>query len=225
MCLFWVESVHFPQLAVNPRSSSLDSDYRNLTFSDVDRAAQVISQAFVDDPLTSFMFPNKATRVKTLHTFSRIYSEINIRNGRGHGVGEPVLGVAFWKFPTQEDLSISVKSVVKFLPLLFSMYPIGYWRARAILSRIETLHKKYAAEPHFYLDNLAVLPSARGRGLASKLIRPILEMADAHKSVAYTDTVTQANVPLYEHFGFQCVEASPVNGTGITVYALRKTAL
>ena len=203
----------------------MNSDYRILSLSDVDAAAQVVSQAFVDDPLTSFMFPTKSTRLKTLHTFSRIYGEINIRNGRGYGVGDPLQGVAFWKFPTQEDVSISVQSLVKFLPLLFSMYPIGHWRARTILSRIETLHQKHGAEPHFYLDNLAVLPSARGQGLASKLIRPILEMADAHKSVAYTDTVTQANVPLYEHFDFQCVEASPVNGTGITVYSLRKTAL
>ena len=203
----------------------MNSDFRILSLSDVDAAAQVVSQAFVDDPLTSFMFPTKSTRVKTLHTFSRIYGEINIRNGRGYGVGEPLQGVAFWKFPTQEDVSISVQSLVKFLPLLFSMYPIGHLRARGILSRIETLHQKHAAEPHFYLDNLAVLPSARGQGLASKLIRPILEMADTQKSVAYTDTVTESNVPLYEHFGFQCVEASPVNGTGITVYSMRKTAL
>ena len=203
----------------------MNSDYRILSLSDVDAAAQVVSQAFVDDPLTTFMFPTKSTRVKTLHTFSRIYGEINIRNGRGYGVGEPLQGVAFWKFPTQEDVSISVKSVVKFLPLLFSMYPIGYWRARVILSRIETLHEKYAAEPHFYLDNLAVLPATRGQGLASKLIRPILEMADVQTSVAYTDTVTESNVPLYEHFGFRCVEASPVDGTGITVYALRRPSI
>ena len=202
----------------------MNSDDRILSLSDVDAAAQVVSQAFVDDPLTSFMFPTKSTRVKTLHMFSRIYGEINIRNGRGYGVGEPLQGVAFWTFPTQEDVSINVKSLGKFLPLLFSMYPIGYWRGRAILGRIEKLHKKHAAEPHFYLDNLAVLPSARGQGLASKLIRPILEIADAHKSVAYTDTVTPANVPLYEHFRFQCVEASPVDGTGITVYALRRNS-
>ena len=202
----------------------MNSDYRVLSLSDVDATARVVSEAFVDDPLTSFMFPTKSTRVRTLHTFSRIYGEINIRNGRGYGVGEPVRGVAFWNFPTHEDVSISIKSLGKFLPLVFSMYPIGYWRARAILSRIDALHKKHAAEPHFYLDNLAVLPSARGRGLASKLIRPILEMADAEKAAAYTDTVTESNVPLYEHFGFQCVEASPVSGTGITVYALRRNS-
>lgn len=200
----------------------MNPDYRKLTLSDADAAARVISQAFVDDPLISFMLPIKATRVKTLYKFFVVYGEINIKNGRGYGVGEPLQGVAFWKFPTQENLSVSVKSLGKFLSLLLTMYPIGYFRARAILDRLETLHNKYAAQPHFYLDNLAVLPSARGQGLASKLIRPMLVMADAQKSMAYTDTVTESNVPLYEHFGFQCVETSPVGNTGITVYALRR---
>ena len=84
------------------------------------------------------------------------------------------------------------------------------------------MHKKYADEPHFYLDYIGVLASARGKGLSSKLIRPFLEMADSQKVIAYTETVTPSNVPLYEHFGFQCMEESPVVGTGITIYALRR---
>ena len=67
-----------------------------------------------------------------------------------------------------------------------------------------------------------MLASARGEGLSSKLIHPFLEMADSQKVSAYTDTVTKSNVPLYEHFGFQCVEERLIAGTGITVYALRR---
>ena len=54
-----------------------------------------------------------------------------------------------------------------------------------------------------------MLPSARGQGLSSRLIRPFLEMAD---------TLTRSNVGLYKHFGFQCVEESPVPGTELTVW-------
>ena len=197
-------------------------EHRLLNLADIEPAAQVIAQAFVDDPLISFMLPIKATRVKTLVKFFRVYGEISIKNKRSFGVGEPLQGVAYWKFPEQDSMTISVKSLGKFLPLFFTMYPIGYFRAKAILNQIETLHNKYADEPHFYLDNLGLLASARGKGLSSKLIRPFLEMADSQKVSAYTDTVTKANIPLYEHFGFQCMEASPVAGTGITVYALRR---
>jgi len=47
-------------------------------------------------------------------------------------------------------------------------------------------------------------------------------MADTQRTIVYTDTVTSSNVALYEHFGFQCGEQSPVSGTGLTVFALRR---
>ena len=199
-----------------------NSEYRQLTVADADEAAQVVAHAYVDDPLISYMLPLKATRIKTTYKFMRAYGEINVKNQRGFGIGEPLQGVAFWKFPDQEFMSISVKTLGKFLPLLFTMYPIGYFRAKTVMDRIDHLHEKHVKEPHFYLDNLAVLPSARGMGLASKLIRPFLQMADERKVIVFTDTVTKSNVSLYEHFGFECVEASPVAKTGITVYALKR---
>ena len=201
-----------------------ESETRLLTLADVEAAAQVIAQAFQDDPLIKFMLPLRSSRVRTLVKFFRPYGEINIRNGRGYGVGQPLQGVAYWEAPGQESMSVSLRSLGKFLPLLFTMYPIGYFRARAVLEKTEALHKEYASEPHYYLDNLGVLPSAQGKGYSSKLLRPILELADAQRVIAYTDTLSPANVPFYEHFGFQLVEASAIAGTGITVFALRRPA-
>jgi ribosomal protein S18 acetylase RimI-like enzyme len=169
------------------------------------------------------MLPFKRTRAKTLYKFFRAYSEINIQNKRGYGSGEPLQGVAFWNFPDQGDVSVRVKSMTIFLPLLFTFYPIGMLRAGEILRQIDTMHQKYAAEPHYYLDNLAILPASQGKGISSKLIRPILEKADAEKVIAYTDTVTRSNVAIYEHFGFRCVEEKVVENTGITVWALRRS--
>ena len=200
-----------------------NSDYRVLTLSHVEPAADVLSQAFVEDPLCAFMLPFERTRAKTLHTFFRAYGEVNIKNQRGYGIGEPLKGVAYWKFPNQADISISVKSLSIFIPLLFTFYPIGLFRARAILQQIDALHQKHVDEAHFYLDNIGVIPSARGKGVSSKLIRPLLEKADSEKVSVYTDTVTRSNVALGEHFGFQCVEESAIAGTGITVWAMRRS--
>jgi ribosomal protein S18 acetylase RimI-like enzyme len=200
-------------------------DCRLLTLADADAAARVISQAFVDDPLCTFMLPFRRTRIKTLYKFFRPYSEVSIKNNLAYGAGEPLQGVAFWHPPNQKDISINLKALGKFLPLLFTMYPIGYVRARAILSQTDALHKKYASEPHYYLDNIGVLAFARGRGIASNLIRPFLAQADAQKTITYTDTVTPSNVPLYQHFGFRCLEQTAIPSTAITVYALLRPAL
>jgi ribosomal protein S18 acetylase RimI-like enzyme len=198
------------------------TDLRPLTLSDVEPAARVLSQAFANDPLCRYMLPFEKSRVKTLYKFFLVYGELNIKNNRGYGVGDPLQGVAYWKSPSQENLSISIKSLGKFIPLFFSLYLAGYIRGKAVTQQIDALHKKYADEPHFYLDNLGVIPSAQGQGLSSKLIRPILQMADAKKVIAYTDTVTQSNVAIYEHFGFQCMEECSVPGTGVTIWALRR---
>lgn len=201
---------------------TVDNNYRVLTAEDVEQAADVISQSFINDPLASYMLLQKRTRQRTLDKFFRAYGAVSIKNNRVYGVGDPLQGVAYWKAPNQENMSISVKSILKLVPLLFTGYPLGYIRARAILGRIDELHKKYGNEPHFYLDNIGVLPSAQGRGVASKLIRPALKMADAQKVIVYTDTVTQSNVPFYEHFGFQCVEKCSFPDAKITVWALRR---
>ena len=86
------------------------SEHRLLTLSDVEPAARVIAQAYVDDPLCAFMLPIRRTRTKTLYKFFRVMGEVSIRHQRGYGVGDPLQGVAYWKFPDQESMSISVKS-------------------------------------------------------------------------------------------------------------------
>ncbi len=202
----------------------MQGEQRLLTLADVEPAAQVIAEAFVDDPLCVFMLPRRRTRITTLYKFFRAYGEINIRHGRGYGVGTPLQAVAYWKFPEQAEVSISVKGLRNFVPLLLTRYPIGYMRAQPILKRQEALRQAYAAEPHFYLDNIGVQLSARGQGLSSRLIRPVLQRADEQRRIVYTDTFTESNVALYEHFGFHCVERATVPSLGLTVWALRRAA-
>lgn len=195
---------------------------RLLTLADVEEAAQVITLAFEDNPFIVFMYPFQRTRVKTLVKFFRIYVEQAIRHGHGYGVGSPLQGVAFWKFPEQETLSLPLKSWWKFVPLVFTVYPIGYMNARSIMRCVRALHANHAAQPHFYLDYIGVLPSARGKGFSSVLIRPFLRMADEQHVFTYLETMNKVHLTFYEHFGFHCVEQSPVHGTGITVYAFKR---
>jgi ribosomal protein S18 acetylase RimI-like enzyme len=195
---------------------------RVLELSDVEQAAEVIAHSFVDDPLCTFMLPQARTRFQTLYKFFRAYGTINIQNRRGFGVGKPLKGVAFWLEPGKADISVSLKSLRLFIPLLFTYYPLGFLRAKAIIKQTDLLHQKYAQEPHYYLDNIGVLPGEQGKGISSRLIRPFLKQADEEKVSVYTDTVTWRNVSFYEHFGFVRMEECTIGSTGITVWALRR---
>lgn len=198
------------------------SDYRLLTLADIEPAACILSQAFVDDPLTRFLMPFKGCRLRTFRSFFHAYSALSIRHQRGYGSGDPLGGVAYWKFPGQVGRSINTEYLAAFMPLLFTLYPIAFMRLRALSRKMEELRHKHAPEPHYYLDYIGVLPSTRGKGVASKLMRPFLDKADSESVVMYTDTNAPLVVPLYEHFGFHCVEECAVPGTGVTIWALRR---
>ena len=48
---------------------ALDDGCRLLTLADVEPAARVIAQAFMDDPLCAYMLPFRRTRLRSLTTF------------------------------------------------------------------------------------------------------------------------------------------------------------
>jgi len=207
-------------LSVNENASR--PPCRLLTSPDVEPAAEVIAHAFMNDPLCMLLLPNTRTRLNTLRKFFRAYGEIYVRSQCGYGIGEPLHGVAFWLEPGHTNISISLSMLKIFIPVLFTHYPIGYFRARSVIKYTNLLHQKYASGPHYYLDNIGVRPASQGQGYSSGLMLPFLAKAKAQGVPVYTDTVTHSNVPYYEHFGFNCMEECSVAGAGITIWALLK---
>lgn len=199
-----------------------DSNYRLLEQAEARQAADVLSQALVEDPLYAFLVPPRQLRLPTIAAFFQAYTELNTRNRRGYGSGEPLEGVAFWKLPGQARRSIDGEYLRAFLPLVFSLYPLVFLRLRRISWKLQQLRQKYAPEPHLYLDYIGVLPAARDHGVASHLLRPMLQQADSAGVPVYTDTNERTNVPIYEHFGFRCMEECRVKATGVTIWALRR---
>ena len=195
------------------------NDYRALSLADTKAAAQVLAQAFCDDPLSIFMLPDGRARLETLYKFFCALGYVDVKDQRAYCAGDPLGAVAFWKRPEQGRTVIGFRSIAKFVPLLWTEYPAGYIRTKVIKHQMVAMNKLYVHEPHFYLDYIGVLPSMRGKGLASRLMYPFLEMADKQKAPVYIDTNNSSNIPIYEHYGFKCVGELLVPGTGITIWA------
>jgi ribosomal protein S18 acetylase RimI-like enzyme len=71
---------------------------------------------------------------------------------------------------------------------------------------LEKAHMTLIRKPHYYLSLLGVDPNYHGQRWGSKLIRPILEHADKNRKICYLETVTEKNVAIYRHFGFEVVK-------------------
>ena len=84
------------------------------------------------------------------------------------------------------------------------------------------LKKKFTEHNDWYLFNLSVKKDAQGKGIASKLLKPMLEFLSKQNSVCYLETNKDTNVPFYEHFGFKMMEKGFIPQSNVIHYAMTK---
>ena len=193
------------------------SGLRLITGTEVERAVEVQARAFHNDPLWVYMVPDERERATLLRTCFRFVFRMSIGSRQAYGVATPLDGVAWWSAPQQR---VPVRAILRAgLPsLILSSFFLRVFKVIPILAHFEEMQKRYAPEPHYYLNTIAVAPEAQGTGLASKLIRPFVARADAERVSMYTETMTPANVTLYEHYGFRTMEEYKVPNTNLRVW-------
>lgn len=85
------------------------------------------------------------------------------------------------------------------------------------------LKEHFTGNGDWYLYNISVKKSAQGKGIAGKLLRPMLEFCDNENIVSYLETNKESNVSLYRHFGFELAEEGKIPGSSVTHYAMVRT--
>jgi GNAT superfamily N-acetyltransferase len=193
---------------------------RRLTAADLPRAVDVLSRAFHDDPGLVGLLPDAKTRARVAPMAHRISLAPAIEGGQAYGVGEPLEGIAIWELPGQGRPTPVQYLRAGALRVLFSPLLLPVIRSGGKLRALQAMHKRHAPRPHHYLSVLAVAPESQGKGLASRLVKPMLAQADGRSLGVYLETMKARNVAIYEHFGFVCVEEYHVPKTDLTVWAL-----
>jgi ribosomal protein S18 acetylase RimI-like enzyme len=173
---------------------------------------ELITRAFFDYPLCIALFPDETSRWKNLKYMWSILIRQDLELGKIYGTSENLEGIAGWL--TYDNVELTLWKSIRFggLSLLFHA---GYQTLKKIMAHnnlLIQLHKRNADFPHYYLDTVAVDPKYRGKGYASKLLRPMLDKIDNANVPCYLCTGSEKNLPIYEHFSFEVVEKvfSPV---------------
>ena len=68
---------------------------------------------------------------------------------------------------------------------------------------------------YLHLTHLATLPEAQGSGIASQLMKPMLDRARAFNTPIYLECTNRNNLNLYRQFGFRLIDDIPVTEAGI----------
>lgn len=86
------------------------------------------------------------------------------------------------------------------------------------------IKRKYAKKNCWYLYTFVTMPGHRGKGLGSKLMKPMLEYLDKNNQDCYLETLKEVNVGIYEKYGFELMKTVEFPNTDLTLYAMLRSA-
>ena len=75
----------------------------------------------------------------------------------------------------------------------------------------QQVQPKAPSLPHHEIFWLAILPEARGKGIGSRLLKPVLGNADAEKVGCYLVSSNPRNIPFYQRHGFNQSSLIPIS--------------
>lgn len=178
-------------------SGGLDG-VRHAVRSELGALENSLTDAFADDPMMAWIYPEPGTRALLSSGFMRTILEVGLTRGHTYTVGANI-GGAVWG-PPDVDL-LDDEAVGRLFGLLGEQLGARAEEVGAGLIRITEHHPH--DQPHFYLLLLGTARSHQSLGAGSALIREVLDRCDRQGFGAYLESSNLRNVPFYERHGFR----------------------
>ena len=186
---------------------------------DLDRLAEVAADAYKDYPLHNW-FTNGKYDPKA----SKLIMQISLRTMSEDAVvyadSEEINGFAVWLpfgFTGSKTLPFLVNGGMS---LILHSGPGIIGRLLTYETYAMNLKKEFTDNYDWYLYNLSIRKDAQGKGIASKLMRPMLQFCDDERMVVYLETNKESNVGLYQHYGFELMKEEQIPKSTVTHYAM-----
>ena len=186
---------------------------------DLDRLAEVAADAYQNYPLHNWLtggkYDEKASKLimqislKTMTEDAVIYADSEEMNGFAVWLPFGFTGSKTLPFLFSGGLSLILHSGLGIIGrlLTYETYAMN-------------LKKEFTDNYDWYLYNLSIKKEAQGKGIATKLLKPMLTFCDNEKMVAYLETNKASNVSLYNHYGFELKKEEIIPKTTVTHYAM-----
>lgn len=189
---------------------------------DLERLAQVAADAYQDYPLHNWF-----TKDKYDAKASELIMQISLRTMTEDAViyadSEELNGFAVWLpfgFTGSKTLPFLMNGGLR---LILHCGPGIISRLLAYETFAMKLKKEFTENYDWYLYNLSIKKDAQGKGIASKLMRPMLQFCDDERMVAYLETNKESNVGLYKHYGFDLMRQEQIPKSPVTHFAMVRT--
>lgn len=188
---------------------------------DIDEVLNSVALAYEDYPMFNYIVNGKS-RAESIKQIIQSSIMANKVDYLGLTFGEDNEAVAILIKPNYKGASAIPFLLKGGLKLIFK-------HSLSIVSRLLNYENhamkvkaKYSDDNCWYLYSLTVHPDYQHKGLASKVMHPMLDFFDATGQSCYLETNKDCNIAMYEHFGFKLMEKGFIPKTNVAHYAMRR---
>jgi ribosomal protein S18 acetylase RimI-like enzyme len=167
---------------------------KTATASHIDQVVNAIALAFSADPIAHWFFPEPQQYLKYFPGFVKAFAGAAFEHGSGDCV-EDFSGAALWLPP---GVHPDEKALFTLLQEAIPKRDQG-----EVFGLLERMDRNHPAEPHWYLPMIGVEPAKQGNGHGTALLMRGLERCDDEDQLAYLESSSPKNIPLYERHGFE----------------------
>ena len=182
---------------------------------------RVVAQAFVDDPLLEWIFPDASTRLECTAAWMGLFVEEYLLHCRVDTVevGGEVVAAALWRIPNAAPMPYpELPSIPGLLGAL-----VGSERQLRLGQAMRALSAAHPSYPYAYLQFLAVAPSHQGRRLGREVVQPGLDAASDARLPAYLETTNRRNLSFYLSMGFEVTNHFTLDDDGPETWCLARS--
>ena len=197
---------------------------RKLTARDVDAAADVLTRAFFDYPMWTWIMPDDEHRRRALPVVMRSSVLWGLLVDETYGAGDPLRGVAVCAPAELSDAELDPDgNRTGYAEAQRALGKEAEERLEALIAEQRPLRERDMPRDAIYVPGLGVDPAAQRTGFGSALLRSIFARADAEGRAVYLETENAVNVPYYVWHGFEVLVEDVVPGGGPRYWTFLRT--
>lgn len=201
-----------------------------ITRQQLPRAAKVLAEQFVQDPLYKHILPDETTRLDVLNIFFKNYLELLYPYSDIYTTSDRLeaVGVLFRSERYGSSFRAKLRYISKIAAAVFKSLPAcryigvkGFLRGLGILNNMSSAWLEMLGDREYiHLDMLAIQQPYRGKGYATRIMKPMLEESSSRGIPLTLETQNPDNLPKYEHYGFKVVDVLALQNSKLEMYCM-----
>jgi GNAT superfamily N-acetyltransferase len=177
----------------------------NIQKCDIDKAARILSQSFINYPIFNYIIPDDAYRKRKLIYIFKFLIRLGLANGEVISTSERIEGVSIWIHSKNNNSSLLTVLQAGLLSLCFCVNFGVLYRLIKVGARKRDTRTKIISELYCQLDMIGVDPLLQRHGYGRRMIEEKLTELDNRKIPCYLETSRIQNVAYYTKLGFELI--------------------